>query len=178
MSYFPFSENFQPDNDSSLSSGSESEDDSTIPGMSAAVRPTKNKQTSTAKKPKKKKIPRKNIPVSSKELAKLLIEMVEAGLSFKLVELPRYLFNSYFDALTDMSSALEWIKECIDDLVDDMENDPDDNGEGIPIVPILESAVNAIDNDDFLKLLRAFGFQEPSDEQVFLSLFKFINVIF
>lgn len=64
-----------------------------------------------------------------------------------------------------MINALEWIKECIDDLVDDIENDPDDDDEGVPIVPIMESSVSAMENEKFLYLLRAFGFVEPADEQ-------------
>lgn len=170
-----FAANPQPDNDS-FSSGSESENDRTMPKMSSIQQTKTNKQTSTAKKPKKKRSSRKNIPVSSAELAKLLIEMVETGLSFKLLELFET-FNSHFVALADMSNALEWIKECIDDLVDDLENDPDDDGEGVPIVPIMESAVSAMDNNDFLKLLQAFGFHEPSDEQVGSYFYYYVSTL-
>lgn len=68
-----------------------------------------------------------------------------------------------------MSSALEWIKESIEDVVDELENDPDGDEEGVPLVPIMESAITAMENEEFLKLIRAFDIEEPADEQVIIT---------
>lgn len=65
-----------------------------------------------------------------------------------------------------MNDALEWICESVTDMIDDLEHNPDDDEEGVPLVPIMECACNAMDDKNFLKLLRCLGFQEPSDEQV------------
>lgn len=105
----------------------------------------KNKQTSGAKKSRAvAKRSSKNTKVSWKELAKLLIASVDAGLE----------------------EALEWIRESFSDAAEDMENDPSDDDEsGVPIVPILDCAIQAMENPLFQKLLKAFGIQRPFDEQ-------------
>jgi hypothetical protein len=47
--------------------------------------------------------------------------------------------------------------------VEDFEND--DNCESIPLVPIMDYAVDAMENADFQETLRALGIAEPFDEQ-------------
>lgn len=66
-----------------------------------------------------------------------------------------------------MSEALEWIRESFSDAAEDMENDPDDTDEtGIPLVPILDCSVSAMEDTQFLELLLAMGVKKPADEQV------------
>lgn len=78
-----------------------------------------------------------------------------------------------------MAEALEWIKESFSDAIEDLEDDQDGNdADGVPIVPILDCAVAAMDDDGFLKLLRAFGAQEPFDEQVIIFFQSFNLFIF
>ncbi|KAJ3627537.1 hypothetical protein MTP99_014908 [Tenebrio molitor] len=62
-----------------------------------------------------------------------------------------------------MSEALDWVKESLSDAVEDFEND--DNCESIPLVPIMDYAVDAMENADFQETLRALGIAEPFDEQ-------------
>lgn len=66
-----------------------------------------------------------------------------------------------------MQNALEWLKESFSDAADDLEDDDDDNDEnGIPIVAILDCATQAMEDNDFQKLLLAFGVSKPANEQV------------
>lgn len=65
-----------------------------------------------------------------------------------------------------MTEALDWLKESFSDVADDLEENPDDNDEGVPLVAILECSLNAMENENFLKLLRGFGVKEPANEQV------------
>lgn len=63
-----------------------------------------------------------------------------------------------------MSEALEWLRESLCDALEDFESD--DSCEGIPLVPIMDYALNAMDNDNFKQILHAVHICEPFDEQV------------
>lgn len=62
-----------------------------------------------------------------------------------------------------MSEALEWVKESLYDAIEDFE---DGNDEGIPLVPIMDYAVNAMESNEFQQMLEALGLCKPFDEQV------------
>lgn len=66
-----------------------------------------------------------------------------------------------------MAEALEWLKDSFCDAAEDFnEGDGDGTGEGIPLVPIMDYAVNAMENKDFLDVLKSLGVCPPADEQV------------
>lgn len=75
-----------------------------------------------------------------------------------------------------MSEALEWLKDSFSDAVEDFEND--DGCEGIPLVPIMDYAVNAMENADFIETLKALGIAEPFDEQVRAALYRKLAIDF
>ncbi|GJQ77730.1 putative tmeless protein [Trypoxylus dichotomus] len=81
--------------------------------------------------------------LSKNELSKLLIAIVNSG----------------------MSDALEWLRESFSDAADDMEADPETDETGIPLVPILDCSVTAMEDTQFQRLLLAFGIARPADEQ-------------
>ncbi|XP_017793791.1 PREDICTED: protein timeless homolog [Habropoda laboriosa] len=62
----------------------------------------------------------------------------------------------------NMSTALEWIKESLQDVLDDRD---EESSEGIPLVPLTDYSVAAMDSPSFQKLIRAMGFTPPSNEQ-------------
>lgn len=63
----------------------------------------------------------------------------------------------------DMSEPLEWLNESLTDAIEDYGTG---DNEGIPLVPISDYAMTAMENPDFQNLLRALGIDEPSSEQV------------
>lgn len=69
--------------------------------------------------------------------------------------------NRHFDK-SDMSDALEWIKESLLDVLDDRD---EESCEGIPLVPLTDYSSAAMDSPSFQKLIRAMGFTPPADEQ-------------
>ncbi|KAL3279148.1 hypothetical protein HHI36_016662 [Cryptolaemus montrouzieri] len=125
---------------SEASSDSDGSDD----GVSR--RPTMSSNTmggNTSSKPKHKKTVRKArsvINISSRRLAELALGIMQA----------------------DMKEALEWLKESFSDAIEDFDDDTD---EGIPLVPIMDYAVNAMDNNDFQNFLLGLGISKPFDEQ-------------
>ncbi|XP_017756744.1 PREDICTED: protein timeless homolog, partial [Eufriesea mexicana] len=62
----------------------------------------------------------------------------------------------------NMSPALEWIKESLQDVLDDQD---EESSEGIPLVPLTDYSSAAMDSPSFQKLIRAMGFAPPADEQ-------------
>lgn len=58
---------------------------------------------------------------------------------------------------------MEWLKESLSDAIEDFE---DGDIEGIPLVPIMDYAQEAMENVEFQEMLKAFGICEPFDEQV------------
>jgi hypothetical protein len=63
-----------------------------------------------------------------------------------------------------MTDALRWVSSSLQEAADDRE--ADDEEETIPLVPISEEAMTAMENPQFLKLLTALNVVSPSDEQV------------
>lgn len=68
-----------------------------------------------------------------------------------------------------MDEALEWLKESFSDAIEDFDDD-DEAADGIPLVPIMDYAVNAMENKDFLDALKTLGICSPADEQVSSSI--------
>ncbi|XP_063704948.1 protein timeless homolog [Culicoides brevitarsis] len=61
--------------------------------------------------------------------------------------------------------ALEWLTETFSDALEDISEDNDDEADGIPIVPIQEMQIQAIDNDEFKRLMEAIGLQAPDETE-------------
>ncbi|XP_033611044.1 protein timeless homolog [Cryptotermes secundus] len=62
-----------------------------------------------------------------------------------------------------MTNALHWVSSSLQEVADDREADGGE--EIIPLVPITEEAMTAMENPQFLKLLTALNIVPPSDEQ-------------
>ena len=60
-------------------------------------------------------------------------------------------------------SALPWIEESLTDAAEDMDEPSEDPEDGVPLVPFTAEQRTAIENAEFMALLRLIGFQEPSD---------------
>lgn len=138
--------------------GSDVEDDdvSNIPSTTATVvqrrAQTKPKKhiprirTKAPMKSKKSKGTSRSPSLSRTDLCNMLTELVESG----------------------MSDALEWIRDSFGDALEDLEvedNDNDGQEEGVPLVPLMEHSITAMDNETFLRILRAMHVHEPADEQ-------------
>jgi hypothetical protein len=63
-----------------------------------------------------------------------------------------------------MAEAVSWIASSLEDVAVDREADGDQ--EPVPLVPIGEEAMTAMEEPRFLKLLTALDIVPPSDEQV------------
>lgn len=61
--------------------------------------------------------------------------------------------------------ALEWLVETLNDALEDIEDNQmdDDEDTGIPIVPIQETQIQAIENDEFKRLMSTIGLQTPDE---------------
>lgn len=57
--------------------------------------------------------------------------------------------------------ALEWIIESLNEAAEDFEEPSDDPDDGIPVVPIVDFQTDAMQNEQFRKLLMAVGIQAP-----------------
>lgn len=69
-----------------------------------------------------------------------------------------------------MTEALDWLKESISDAIEDFE---DDTEEGIPLVPIMDYSISAMENTYFQDMLQAMGISKPSNEQV--RIYSFLH---
>ncbi|XP_069688768.1 protein timeless homolog [Periplaneta americana] len=99
-------------------------------------KPSSSKKTTASKK--KRTTPK---PFSSAELASILTQVISSG----------------------MSEALLWISSSMEEVAEDRDTEEDE--EGIPLLPLTEDAMNAMDNPQFLNLLKALSIVPPSDEQ-------------
>ncbi|XP_031767070.2 protein timeless homolog isoform X2 [Galleria mellonella] len=86
-----------------------------------------------------------NVPqLSANEIAKLLVEAVDSG-------------------LTD---GLKWLAENLEEVALDQEAEGyDPTAEGVPLVPISSESVEAMENKFFQQILKGIGVVPPSDEQ-------------
>jgi hypothetical protein len=65
-----------------------------------------------------------------------------------------------------MADALRWVSSSLQEVADDREADGEGEEDTIPLVPLSEEAMTAMENPQFLKLLTALNLVPPSDEQV------------
>ncbi|KAJ3665894.1 hypothetical protein Zmor_001358 [Zophobas morio] len=139
------------------SNGSDDDDDDVNEAENSSVQKTRTQQSRVLAKKKASQVKKKQGPVSDTRIARLLINLIGKGLE----------------------EAVEWLKESLADAIEDFEDD--DSCEGIPLVPIMDYAVNAMENADFQETLKALGIVEPFDEQVlemcntYLKVCSFMN---
>ena len=70
--------------------------------------------------------------------------------------------------IIDLTEALKWLAESLEEVALDQEAEGyDPQGEGIPLVPISQESVEAMDSKLFKKVLQGVGVVPPFDEQVF-----------
>ncbi|XP_050343206.1 protein timeless homolog [Nymphalis io] len=126
---------------SSESEHSSSDGDDNVRPQTAAVN-VKHKKPLKKRAENKKKSAR--VELSASEIAKLLIEAVDSGLT----------------------EALKWLAENLEEVALDQEAEGfDPTSEGTPLVPISSESVEAMDNPLFMKVLKSVGIAPPSDEQ-------------
>ncbi|XP_068631515.1 protein timeless homolog [Battus philenor] len=129
------------------SSSSESSDESGSDTNNRRLAPPKVNRTKRADKRKSvanTKKPTKIIELSAREIAKLLVQAVDSGLS----------------------EALKWLAENLEEVALDQEAEGyDSTAEGTPLVPISEDSVKAMENVMFHNVLKGVGVLPPADEQ-------------
>lgn len=64
------------------------------------------------------------------------------------------------------SGALEWLAEAFEDVSEDLQDEDVDQDDAIPLVPITVDQREAMENEEFKRLLREFGMQEPLEAMV------------
>lgn len=68
----------------------------------------------------------------------------------------------------NMKPALLWLIESLDDATDDLDVDESD----IPLLPLTDECMTAVNDDDFQETMKILGMHKPSGIQV--TLFKLI----
>ncbi|XP_046963189.1 protein timeless homolog [Vanessa cardui] len=123
----------------SENSSSDDENESRPPLRTINVKPKK-----PSKKKENSKTKKAVSELSASEIAKLLIQAVDSGLT----------------------EALKWLAENLEEVALDQEAEGfDPESEGTPLVPISSESVEAMDNPLFVKVLKSIGIVPPSDEQ-------------
>ncbi|KAJ8733265.1 hypothetical protein PYW08_001563 [Mythimna loreyi] len=136
------------DRSNSEASDSESSDEGNSDSDSdAAPRPVKNKPAKNiAPRPTNKKAekPQRRVELTANEIAKLMVQAVDS----------------------DLTEALKWLAESLEEVALDQEAEGyDPEGEGIPLVPISQESVEAMESELFKKVLLGVGVVPPFDEQ-------------
>ncbi|XP_059046079.1 protein timeless homolog [Achroia grisella] len=134
------------DNSNDNSSGSDSdqsdnEDETTLsPKATKGPKITSKKYNTSARNKKKISI----IQLSANEIAKLLVEAVDSGLS----------------------DGLKWLAENLEEVALDQEAEGyDPLAEGVPLVPISSESVQSMEHKLFQRILKGIGIVPPCDEQ-------------
>ncbi|XP_067015492.2 protein timeless homolog [Anabrus simplex] len=137
-------ESNRTDSDDSLEDSDVDSDASISPPRKATApaQQTKAKRApQSTRKPKKSNKSAKSFSVA--EVTCLLKEIIAAG----------------------MTEALEWIGESLEETAEDQEHNPDDIDEGVPLLPLSEAAILAMDTPSFQNMLQSLGINSPADEQ-------------
>ncbi|XP_043268843.1 protein timeless homolog [Venturia canescens] len=64
-----------------------------------------------------------------------------------------------------MEKALEWLKESLEDIIEDDEDRDEMTAVDVPLVPLTEYSITAMESPSFQRLLRAISIEPPVDEQ-------------
>lgn len=63
-----------------------------------------------------------------------------------------------------MREALEFIMESLEDCLEDADEESD---ESVPLVPLSEGVSQSFETASFQRLLRAIGFEDPGQEEMY-----------
>ncbi|XP_046687268.1 protein timeless homolog isoform X2 [Homalodisca vitripennis] len=66
----------------------------------------------------------------------------------------------------EMQEALEWLKVSLQEVLDDLDDNGDDE-EGIALLPLTASCIQAMDNPTFLQLLDILSIDKPTDQETY-----------
>nr|CAD7410265.1 unnamed protein product [Timema poppensis] len=127
----------ESDSDSGAS-GSDSERGTSPPPN---TRPMPNQPKARAKSNKRRHAPKKVTLFSAAQVATLLKDVIEAG----------------------MKEALEWVQSALAEEADDRDDELAE--EGVPMLPLTEGTMSAMEDATFLRLLTALGLAKPFQEQ-------------
>ena len=58
-----------------------------------------------------------------------------------------------------------WLKSCLEDELEDRDNEEDEENEPVPIVPITENCILAMECPAFLSILQLIGLASPNDQE-------------
>ncbi|XP_022825293.1 protein timeless homolog [Spodoptera litura] len=134
------------DKSNSESSDSESDDnsgsDSDAPPQPIKNKPSKNKNVPKPNKKREKQ--QKRIELTANEIAKLMVQAVDS----------------------DLTEALKWLAENLEEVALDQEAEGyDPESEGVPLLPLSQESVDAMESKLFKKVLLGVGVVPPFDEQ-------------
>lgn len=89
-----------------------------------------------------------------------------------------YVFNAIKKVIDrDMKPALLWLIESLNEAAEDLDVDESD----IPLLPLTDECMTAVNDVDFQEAMKILGIHEPSSIQVihiFCILLKLISVFF
>jgi timeless len=69
-----------------------------------------------------------------------------------------------------LKEAIEWIIESLNEAAEDFEGPSDDASDAIPLVPFIEAQKSALENEQFVELLRGIGMVEPVGNEVYWKI--------
>nr|CAD7595529.1 unnamed protein product [Timema genevievae] len=104
-------------------------------------RPMPNQPKARAKSNKRRHVPKTVTLFSAAQVAALLKDVIEAG----------------------MKEALEWVQSTLAEEADDRDDELAE--EGVPMLPLTEGTISAMEDATFLRLLTALGLTKPFQEQ-------------
>lgn len=61
-----------------------------------------------------------------------------------------------------MKEALDWIESSLNEVLEDLGDDESD----VPVLPLADYSVTAMDDPNFQKFLKSIGIKPPSGSQV------------
>nr|CAI5869091.1 unnamed protein product [Callosobruchus analis] len=130
----------QETDDSGDSSSDSDRDDIPARSSTSAINVPKTQSNKKAQPKKPTKQRGTGSRTSKPELVRMILANFEAG----------------------RSEALEWLKESFSDAIEDFEDGSD---ESVPLVPIMDYAITAMEEVEFQAMLKGFSICEPFDEQ-------------
>lgn len=135
--------NSDSDNDDDRDSDDDGSSDSDAPAqkIKVTIRNVKNKKQKQVAKPTKRSVPK--IAMDAAEVQRLMAALSD-----------------------DDKDNLEWIRESLTDAAEDAEDASEDPDDGVPLVPFTGKQRDSFENETFLGLLKALGFQEPVKDMV------------
>lgn len=131
------------DDDDDSDGNSDSDSEAPAPNIKVTVKNVKRKKEAAIAKPSKRSVPKIAMDIAE-------VRRLTAALS------------------DDEKENLEWLQESLNDAADDAEDVSEDPDDGVPLVPFSAAQRESFENEMFIALLKALGFQEPVKDMVCL----------